>query len=223
MRCLLLSLFLSLTLGAYAQETPRMMVSGTSSISVAPDRLVVILGVESRDADVKKAVAENAQKMKAVKEALVDLGLSGKEISTKEYLIAPTFAPIKGEEEPRLTGYRVKHTFEIQTDKLDLAGSLVDRIMQVGGNLLESLQFTLADPESAKHDALSKAYAQAESYAQTLAKLSGVKLAMPLEISLSQPYLNARAYKMEAAATSISLKDVEISASVSVSYRIESN
>ncbi|QLH35440.1 MAG: SIMPL domain-containing protein [Parachlamydiaceae bacterium] len=193
------------------------------------DKLTLILGVETFDKDRQKAIQNNAVKMKAVIEALKTAGLSKEELQTKDFVLIPQMTPQPknppADWQPTIAGYQVRNTLIIKTVKLDSTGEFIDTVTKVGGNYIQSISFSLLNDEEAKIEAIEKAYKQANTYAKALAKTSGLQLGDIIELSISQPYMTTRSFKAERLGveteTPISPRDVEVSASVSVIYKIE--
>ena len=66
---LLLALCLLLTAAATAEETRKIVVTGTATVSVEADRAILSLGVRSTADDAARASAENATAVDALKTA----------------------------------------------------------------------------------------------------------------------------------------------------------
>ena len=221
-------LWAALSTSVYADD-PKLSVTGNATVVKPADKLAIAVGVESYDRDKRKAVADNAEKMRSVQEALKAIGLTEKEVQTRNFVLLPQMTPAPKNPPanwmPEIAGYQVRNTLEIHTTRLELAGEIIDAVSKVGGNQIQDLSFSLQDEESAKTEALIKAFQQADRYAKALANEAHLQLGEVLELSVGQAYVGMRAFKVQAlsveAQTPISPKDVEVSASVSLAYQIQ--
>lgn len=208
----------------------KLSVSNVSATIYKPaNKLTITIGVENFDQSVKNGAQINARKMQAVIENLKAAGLTDEEIQTKDFTIAPQLSPTPKNPPadwlPTITGYQIRHSLEIHTQKLGLAGDLIDAATKEQANIIHSISFSLQNEEQAKNEALGKAYRQAETYANTLAQNAGIQLGNVLEITTGHPSINTHLFKAErfvaeTIATPITPHDVEVSASVSVTYGI---
>ena len=184
---------------AQAEEIRKLTVSGSGILYKAPDTLTLTIGVESYGKNVKQEIQNNSAKMNAVMEALVIGGLTEKEIQTKEFTITPQMTPAPKNPpqdwEPTIAGYKVHNALEIRTQKIQLAGELIDTIVKQGSNLIENVSFTLQTEEPSKTEAMLKAFHQGETYAKAVASEAGVKLKKIHELSINQLYVNPVAFK----------------------------
>jgi uncharacterized protein len=220
--------FVIVAQGLFAEEH-KLSVTGSSSVFKPADQLTMVLGAETFDKESKKAVTDNALKMNALRDSLRDLGLTGKEMQTANFMLLPqmTPAPKNPQEDWKaaIAGYQVRNTLEIRTNQLELAGQIIDSAAQVGSNYIQQIVFSLQDEEEAKVEAITKAFNQARRYAQALAEDAGIRLGDIIDLSITHSYVMKRSFNaLQLAAdaeTSIAPGDVEISASVSASFVIE--
>ena len=84
---LLLALCLLLTAAATAEETRKIVVTGTATVSVEADRAILSLGVRSTADDAARVSAENATAVEALKTALTNAGIQAGDITTSYYYV----------------------------------------------------------------------------------------------------------------------------------------
>jgi uncharacterized protein len=212
----------------FADKPSKIIVSGTAQIRMEPDLLTALLGVETTAKEAQGAIDENRDKMAKVSSALIKLGLSDKDLATQNYLLSPLYAlPPKNpppDYEPKIIGYKVKNTLKIETSHIDWAGKIIDQASKEGGNSVEQILFSLKKEDAGKQEALKKAYLEAESYAKALSEAANISLGPILEISISSPYITPfrlqNAALAQVAGTPIFPKEVEVSATVNVTYSI---
>ena len=93
MRWLNLLVLLSASL-AYGQIQPNsntISVTGDAAVKVAPDRVAVGLGVESREKDIETASVQNAAAVKHVIAAIRGLGVDASDIQTDFFHVDITY------------------------------------------------------------------------------------------------------------------------------------
>ena len=93
------SLFFFLTPSALTQDfvpRPRLIsVTGTAEVNVAPDEVVLSLGVESRDKDLALAKAQHDHRVKKLLAEAHDAGVEGKYIQTSMLQMRPDYSEEK--------------------------------------------------------------------------------------------------------------------------------
>lgn len=231
-RFLISFIFIILTQTIYADNPHKLSVSGESTIYKPADKLSIMIGVETYDQDVKKAIQANARKMQDIHDALLKMGLSETELQTKAYTVVPRHTPTPENPppkwEPTIIGYEVRNTLEIRTDKLELAGNMIDVASSAGANFIHSISFSLQNEQQAKAEAIAQAFHNAESYAQAAVKEAGLQLGQIIDLTVNQPVKRTELFKgsrnlgSQEIPTMISPRDVEVSATVSIVYEIES-
>lgn len=152
-------------------------VTGEAVISAGPDQCVMVVGVETKSNDSKKAASENAQTTSQVIEALKKVGLKEEAIKTGSYSIynyEEAIDPAKPGN--RQTVYRVHNSITITTGQLDKVGEILDTATKAGINQVQSVSFQLQNSELVKIQALIKATQQAKVKGEAIAKGAGLKI-----------------------------------------------
>ena len=201
-------------------------------IKVMPDEAVVYLQIQTKDilADVVKD--KNTEISDDVTTALLKLGIERKDIQTDSYNIYPEYNWSEGQQD--IIGYTVVHRLKVVTTEFDDTGEIVDAAVD-NGALVDSINFELSTEQQAefKKQALEAASKDAREKAEAIAGGLNAKLGSIVSVSSSEfdyyPYPIFRAQTMEVAvagaeakqaATDISPKELEVTASVSVTYRL---
>src|SRR6476620_10959274 len=90
-----LALISVMSLRAAAQLTgprppePVITASSTGEAQLTPDRAAVYIGVQTRASTANAAARDNAQRQRAIIDAIVALGIPREQISTENYTVAP--------------------------------------------------------------------------------------------------------------------------------------
>lgn len=221
--------------GAKAEAVPSLVVSGRGEVRVAPDEAMVRLGVLAQAATAGAAQQQANQTVTALLRAVRALGVPQEQIRTSELSLSPVFAPVRpqavaaGQEPqaPRIVGYQASNSVTVTLDKLDQVGAVVDAGLGAGANRLEGVAFGLRHDEVARQAALRDAAAQARGKAAALAAAMHVRLVEVLDIEeegtpVPQPRFEAMRMSVGGAAlaTPVSSGQLDVSAAVTVRYRI---
>jgi uncharacterized protein YggE len=208
-------------------EVSTLTVSGTGEATADADMVTIILGVQTRNESAAGAVADNARMMADSIEALLAAGVPEDEIKTSRFSIYPTRDWIDGRQSEKVV-FEVSNqiTFTLNlTDELDV-GEVLDAAVGAGTNSVESVTFGLRDPTSVQEEALEEAVNDGMGKAGVISEAAGVTLGRILSISESGaspvPMAESRIYfAADVAATPIVPGDVEVTATVIITYEIE--
>jgi hypothetical protein len=223
---------------AVAQDTTpatghhRMMIEGTtltvsaeSRTSERPDIATVTAGVVTEAPTAEAALAENARRMTAVIAAIKRAGVADRDIQTSQLSIQPQTVYAENVP-PRVTGYQATNTVSVKVRNLANVGKTVDALVQQGGNQLNGIEFGLNDPDSAldraRADALKKARARADVYAQAVGmrvhKIIAIEEGGSISPPRPVPMMAMRAAAMEG--TPVQAGEVDLTANVSVMFEL---
>ncbi|MBW6517096.1 MAG: SIMPL domain-containing protein [ANME-2 cluster archaeon] len=208
------------------------IVGGTGTVSMSPDKAIVYLGVQTQAKDAQGAQQENAVKMEKIIKALKSAGISEDDMETSGYSIYP----MRNYEtpEPTITGYTVSNQLKVTVKDIDDVGDVIDVAVDAGANEVQGVSFTLSDKaqQDAREQALENAVKAARADADTLARALDVAIVAPLEIttsggSIATPYPMSYAVAEEMGyagsavrtPTPIQPGDVSVTAYVQVIYQ----
>jgi len=216
-------------LSSEEDEEPKYLidVNGEAKVTADPEKVEVYLGAETTALTAKKSQQDNANIMEAVRNSLRTIGISSNDIETTQYTLTVVKRWDKDTEKYVITGYRTTHIIKIESTDINKAGDIIDKAVQSGANLVNNVVFSLTDEKikEMKLEALKKAGTNAKEKAEAIANSLGITIKGVYRASESyvyyRPYVE-RAYEAfvaEAAApTEISPGQIEVSASLSVSY-----
>ena len=222
---LILIFEVGLAIPASAADTRYITISATGTTTAVLDAVrinatVSVLGITS-----KGTLGTASTTSTAVRSALTANKIATKDIATQSITVYPEYSyPASGT--PTLSGYRATQSFNITIRSATTAGTVVDAIVEAGG---DNLQINGVSPfvldsnkatETARTAAVKKARAKAASYA----KLLGVKLGRVIyldETSTPTTYpIYSAAAKADSAATVVDLGEQKVSVSVTVRWSI---
>lgn len=207
-------------------------VSGTGKVTTTPDQAVIIFAVETEHADVATAQQQNARRMDAVIAALKNAGIPAKDIRTTGYNIYPvTGSDSRPFGDSKVQFYRVINTVEVTLNDVNRAGEIVDLAVASGANRVDRFSFTLSEAKQLefRSQALNAAVAQARGDANVVAAALGKTIIDVKDVTVGSNYVpmayDSRYVSMEKAAgsavpTPLEVGEIDVTASVSISYVI---
>jgi uncharacterized protein YggE len=207
-------------------STRTLEVTGNGEAHVAPNLAFLNLAIETHAATAQEAAGSNAALAQKVVAALTKK-LAGKgKVWTGGYSLYPEYSEAKPGEKPTVTGYRADNSITVRTGEISTLGALIDTAIDAGANRINYLRFTLSDESKARSQAIALAAKDAQSQAESLAKALGVKLGPIIKATTTaqvRPMAMMRmgAMIMARGATPVQPSEVNVPATVSVTYRIE--
>jgi uncharacterized protein YggE len=162
---------------------PHVVVSASEEIGVAPDRAHLTVSVETRGRTSQLASQENARLAAAVLESLQRVGIAAAQIRTIGLTVNPEYRYPEGGGRPTVVGYQARNSMEVEIRNITRVGSVVDATLAAGATNLSGPSFTLANPDSARREALATAVRRAQADAEVMARAAGQKLGVVLEMS----------------------------------------
>jgi len=213
------------------KEKSTIVSTETSTTTVSPDTAEIYVGVLTEAKTAEEAQKNNAELMDKVKKALTAQGVADSDMETMNFALNPKYDWTYSS--GKIIGYEATHTLKITTKDIKSTGKLSDAAVSAGANNVNYISFTLSEDmqKQVKNQAITKAADAAKAKAQTLADATGVKLGKIVDVSESSyNYMPYRYYGYaEASAgkaaptvdTSISPQNVDVSATVTITYEIE--
>jgi uncharacterized protein YggE len=171
---------------------PSLVTSGQGEAKVTPDRASILVNVQTRSTTAAASASENAQKTRAVIDALLKLGLPKDQVTTEGYSVYPEMRYDNTGGSPRVTGYVVTNTVRAETHRPEQAGSIVDAALGAGANVINSLSFYASTIEEPRRQAIALAVASARADAEAMARAAGGSLGGLLELSTQGPTMPPR-------------------------------
>ena len=211
------------------QPPPQISVQARGEVQVAPDRARVQIGVETQAKTAAAAAAENNRKQTAILAAIRAVGVPASAITTLNYSVMPVQRYDDKERRVILEGYRVSNIVQVETDKLEQAGGIIDAGLSNGANRVAGLDFLVKDAAKARDAALALAVESARRQADVAARAAGGQIAELLELNVNdferpepRPMMSmAKVAGGDASPTPLSEGLSTISVSVSTRWRFE--
>lgn len=157
-----------------AQTADTITVSGSGAVTSIPDRATLSLGVDTRGATARAALAANAKEMRSVIDAVRAAG--GRDISTQSVSLSPVT-----NESGAVSGFAASNVVSATVD-VARAGAVIDAAVAAGANQSWGPSLSSADAralylralQTAVDDARQKARALADSAGRSVGKIEAI-------------------------------------------------
>lgn len=219
--------------GPGGEGIPKITASGDAELTVMPDEATIRIRVETKGQTAQATQDENSRIMTSVQSALKRAGIASKDIETDQYNLYPWTEWDPDEHKQRDMGFRVYHTIKVKTTDLDKVGDFISAAVDAGATNVDGVSFGLSEKQKqdVRKVALQDAANNARAKAQTMADGLGVNLGELLAVQESSfnygavfradmEMMSMKAGGVPEAAPPIEPEQVEVRATVSVSYRI---
>ena len=231
---LLMAAMLIMMMSSAALADDTITVSGTATVQLEPDMVMIMLGVEAVDPVVLSAQKTVNETMAKVVEALTseELAIAEEDIATSEYYINERHEYDYEKSRSELIGYEATAMLSICVRDLDKAGAVIDAAMQAGANRLNGVEFMSSNQTEARDQALTIAVQDGMRKAGVIAAAAGVQLPLlPTAISEQETHSYSASnsivmYDMAAAtaegsATTLQAGMLNLNATVQIVYEID--
>src|ERR1019366_8079034 len=119
-------------------------VTGEASVSVAPDIVVIHVGVTSQGKTAREASLANGNQMTAVLAAIKDAGIAGGDVQTSRLSLQPQYDPNK-RGTARLLGFQVTNQVTVNIRDIDKLPGILDRAIGAGANEVSGIEFVVSE------------------------------------------------------------------------------
>ena len=153
---------------------PRVVrVVGTAEIKVVPDRAVIEVGVQKQGISPRAAKQLTDATSRKLLASIQASGIDEKDVQTTSFSLRPEFEYRKGR---RLTGFVAEQTLSITIRDLAKLESLLESLIQAGGNRINSIEYETSDTRKYRDQARDLAVKAAREKALALARALGQDL-----------------------------------------------
>jgi hypothetical protein len=223
-----------------AEAAPLRQDAGQRTITVtgfgvaygAPDIVMVSLGVQSSNTDIMAAMTETNTKMEAIIAAVQASGIAPEDIRTDNFSIyqdygysAPMMDSSMGSDQGQPI-YRVSIGVTITIRAPEKVGEVLATAVGAGANMVNYIQFDIANRAALQSDARQLAVTDAKARAEELAGLLSLKVGEALSVtengeSYGGPYpMGGGGAAMDSVAPPISQGTLSVSMSVTITFAL---
>jgi uncharacterized protein YggE len=171
-------------------DFPTVVARGSAEVSGAPQRVSLMIGIESRADSLRDAVADNAQRTARVRAALTRAGVPAANvtIAPEGYFITPDRMAMRPPETSAVFRQMVRNT--IRVDGIDSARSneIIQAAVAAGATSVNTTVQPTPGTSAERERALGEAAANARRNAEVMARAMGGALGELVEVSNIQPF-----------------------------------
>jgi len=208
-------------------------VTGYGTAYGAPDIVTMGLGVQSSNTSIPTAMDDTNTRMQAVIQTLKDGGVAAEDIRTDNYSIYQDYGRVPQPSGPedqsqQETVYTVSIGVTVTVREPNKVGDLLAAAVSAGANVVNYIQFDIANRSVLESQARRLAVDDARSRADELAALLGMKVGEPLNVVESGGYAPVPMYggggggAAVAAVPPISQGQLSVNMSVTITYALVS-
>jgi uncharacterized protein len=161
-----------------ADSVSTVITSGQGEITLTPDRAVLRVSVETRAGTAAQAANGNTQRLHKLLDTLNSIRQPNESV-----MVAGVSVDANRDDKGQLRGYAASATVRISTRTLERLGTIIDAALAGGANNIQDVTWLSDRQESARREALGRAYAEAHQNAQALADAAGLALGPLLTMS----------------------------------------
>jgi uncharacterized protein YggE len=168
------------------QDTPTcdpsrtVQVTGSASINVIPDRVLIQLGVQSNGATTSAVQSANATAIQSVIRALQSQGIPAKDIATDWYIIEPVYDDYNS---LYIKGYRINNMVAVTVRDASKTSKVIAAALEAGANQVVNVEFYTSELRTYRDQARELAMKAAGEKAQALAQAAGAETGCVVTIS----------------------------------------
>lgn len=201
--------------------------NGEGKVYTKPDVAFVGFSVVTQGTRINDVQDTNSKKMNKVITFLKSSGIEEKDIKTTNYSLYPQYI-YEGYRIPQITGYQINQTVSIKIRDLDKIGEILQGVVEVGINQVNSFYFGVENDEELKEQAREIAIKDAKEKAEKLASQIGLNLKKIVGFSETTngypvPMYDKAEYGMGGGSGSPNIEagENEIAVNVTLTYEIE--
>lgn len=225
------------------QPPPQITISGSADVKVAPDKVNIRVGVETRNEILDQAVRQNDEHMKSALSFLKSSSVPAKDIQTDFMEVTPEYGNDSWRAKPVI--YIVRKSIEINLTNVTSLEAIMTGLLSNGVDHVHAVEFRTTQLRKYRDQARALAVQAAKEKADALCAELGVKRGKPLNINANDwggvgefyGYWGGRSFggytansqvsvqspegPSDSTSDTLSLGQVRVSASVTVSFAIE--
>jgi len=162
-------------------------VTGSATIEVAPDLLILRISVSSTGKTAGEAVKNASEIINKIIDKLKDLGISKGEIETDYYHLMTVYDyEVKP---PKIVGYKAVHVLKVEVKDKELAGTIIDEVSKFKiERITVSSSLSTKSYKEAYLKALEQALSDALSKVEVIAKMLNMEVGRVREVHESTSY-----------------------------------
>jgi hypothetical protein len=158
----------------------RISVTGESLVNVAPDRVIVTFGVDTRDMVLDPAKRQNDAIVKRALAAIKAMGIADRDVQTDQLSIEQRFESSSGRQV--FAGFTIRNMFVVSLSDPAKVDALITAALDAGVNYLLNVEFQTTELKKYREQARELATRAAREKAEKMAAVLGETVGQALQI-----------------------------------------
>jgi len=171
-----------------ASQEGRITVSGEAVVKVTPDRVTMLLGIETWDKEMEAAKLQNNTILRDALAAIQAVGVEESDIQTDHLSIEPRYESSYRPES--FIGYFVRNALSVTLEDPAQVEALLTGVLEAGVTHIHGINFETTDFKTHRQEARRLALEAAREKAEQMAAVLGKTIGEPVTISEGPSYGN---------------------------------
>jgi uncharacterized protein YggE len=159
---------------------PSITVNGSAELKVAPDEVILTVGVETDSTNIATARGENDSRVKAITEAARGHGVSAQHVKTEFLDVQPRYRDEYNRRD--FIGYFARRSLSITIRNVQTFETLLSSVLAAGANYVHGIEFRTTELRKHRDAARVMALTAAREKAQAMSAALNATIGSPLSI-----------------------------------------
>jgi uncharacterized protein YggE len=155
-------------------------VNGNAEVRVAPDEVILSVGVETDAKDIAVARSDNDSRVKAIVQALRTQGVSADHVKTEFLDLQPRYRDYDARRD--FLGYLARRSLVVTIRDVSKFESILSSVLAAGANYVHGIEFRTTELRKHRDEARRLALIAAREKAEAMAATMKVSLGEPVSI-----------------------------------------
>ena len=172
--------------GQTVKQLRTINVTGSADVMIAPDEVEITVGIETRNADFKKAKSENEENAKKVIDLTKKYGIESKYVQSDYIRTYPSYDYQNHSETGKVSFYNIQKRIIIKLKEIDKFEALVSDLMSNGTIMVQNIDFRTTELAKYRSEARKLAINAARDKAKLLTAELDCGIVKPVTINEEQ-------------------------------------
>lgn len=169
-----------------ANDTPQITVTGEALVKVVPDKVTVLMGIETWDKKMQRAKQQNNDILRKAVEAIRETGIKETDIQTDNLSIEPRYN--HGYRMEDFIGYFVRNSISVTLTEPGKVEQLITGVFAAGVARIYGVNFETTEFKKHRREARKLALQAAKEKAENMAAVLGKTIGSPIQIYETKQY-----------------------------------
>lgn len=167
--------------GSMSDVRPSITVNGEAAVKVQPDKILMNLGIETRDNSITIAKQKNNDILAKAMAVIKESGIVESDVQTDNLSVEPRYADMQ--DRLSFLGYFVRNAFCVTIGDAAKVEGLMSRLLEAGVTHVHHVDFQTTEFKKYREEARELALKAAREKAEKMAAALGQSIGAPLQIS----------------------------------------